>query len=343
MSVAQTLVDAWYQPRLTLLSALLLPLAAVYGSVVTLRRWMYRVGLFRVHRLPVPVVVVGNLTVGGAGKTPTVRALANALAIHGHRPGIVSRGYGGSAAAPRAVSRDDDPGLVGDEPLILATAGHPVFVGRDRVAAAHALLIAHPDCTVLLADDGLQHYALGRNVDVALIDSTRQLGNGFLLPAGPLREPAGRLQAMDAVVSLVPFDAPFPASRSGGRETAVTLVPLAFRNVKDYALTTGPERFRHGASSSPGEVHAVAGTANPQRFFASLKALGIAAIEHPFPDHHRFRAEDLDFPDAAAIVMTEKDAVKCREIADARSWYLPVEARLDPAFVTRVATLIGGR
>jgi tetraacyldisaccharide 4'-kinase len=218
-----------------------------------------------------------------------------------------------------------------------------VFVGRDRVAAARALLIAHPDCTVLLADDGLQHYALGRNVDVALIDSTRQLGNGFLLPAGPLREPAGRLKAMDAVVRLVPYDTPFPASQAGGRDTAVTLVPLAFRNVNDYALTTGPERFRHGASSTPGEVHAVAGTANPQRFFASLKALGIVATEHPFPDHHRFRAEDLDFPDATAIVMTEKDAVKCREIADARSWYLPVEARLDPAFITRVATLIGGR
>lgn len=341
MSAEQTLVDAWYRPRLTLWSTLLLPLAAVYGIVVTLRRWMYRVGLFRVHHLPVPVVVVGNLTVGGGGKTPAVRALANALAIHGHRPGIVSRGYGGSAATPRAVSRDDDPGVVGDEPLILATAGHPVFVGRDRVAAARALLAAHPDCTVLLADDGLQHYALGRNVDVALIDSTRHFGNGFLLPAGPLREPAGRLKAMDAVISQVPFDAPFPASQAGGRNTAMTLVPLAFRNVKDYALTTGPERFRR--DSATGQVHAVAGTAHPQRFFASLKALGITATEHPFPDHHRFRAGDLDFPDAAAIVMTEKDAVKCRDIADARSWYLPVEARLDPAFVARVATLIGGR
>ena len=341
MSGTQTLVDAWYRPRLTLLTAVLLPLAALYGIVVTLRRWLYRAGVFRVHRLPVPVVVIGNLTVGGGGKTPTVRALANALAIHGHRPGIVSRGYGGNAQSSRAVSRDDDPAVVGDEPLILATAGHPVFIGRDRVAAARALLGAHPDCTVLLADDGLQHYALGRTVDVALVDSTRQFGNGFLLPSGPLREPAGRLADMDAVVSLLPFDAPFPPAASGGRNTAVTLVPLAFRNVADYALTAGPERFRQGPDA--GAVHAVAGTANPQRFFASLKALGIGAVEHPFPDHHRFRAADLDFAGATAILMTEKDAVKCREIADARSWYLPVEARLDPAFIARVVTLIGGR
>ncbi len=337
MTAAQTLVDAWYQPRLTLLTAALLPLAWLYAGAMAIRRGLYRAGVLSIHRLPVPVVVIGNLTVGGGGKTPTVRALANALAARGHRPGIISRGFGGRVTAPRAVAPGDDPALVGDEPLILATAGHPVFIGRDRVAAARALLAAHPDRTVLIADDGLQHTALARDVDVVLVDGTRNLGNGQLLPAGPLREPARRLSAVQAIVRLVPFDEPFPPARDNGRETAVAQIPLAFRSVRDAAVTTGPERFRGQV------VHAVAGTANPQRFFASLAALDVAVVEHPFPDHHVFLAGDLDFPAAQAILMTEKDAVKCREIADDRAWYLPIEARLDPAFVARVATLIGGR
>lgn len=337
MSAAQSLVTAWYQPRLQWRTGSLAPFAALYGLVTGTRRALYNAGMLTIQRLPVPVVVVGNITVGGGGKTPMVRALARALAVHGHKPGIISRGYGGSAVAPRAVTPDDDPVVVGDEPLILSGAGYPVFIGRDRVAAARALLDAHADRTVLLADDGLQHYALGRDVEVVVIDGTRGFGNGWLLPAGPLREPVSRLRTVDAIVRLVPHDAPFPAARDGGRESAMAQVPLAFRNVADPTLTAGADRFRSGA------IHALAGTAHPARFFASLAALGIHATTHPFPDHHVFQPDDLVFAQASAVLMTEKDAVKCRGRVDARYWYLPIEARLDPAFVTRVATLIGGR
>jgi tetraacyldisaccharide 4'-kinase len=335
MSATARLVDAWYAPRLTAVTALLLPLAGLYAIVTAVRRLLYNAGLLRIHRVPVPVVVVGNLTVGGGGKTPLVRALAHALSVHGHKPGIISRGYGGSATAARAVTTRDDPAEVGDEPLLLATGGYPVFIGRDRVAAAAALLAAHPDRTVLVADDGLQHYALGRDVEVAVIDGTRGFGNGFLLPAGPLREPARRLASVDAVVTLVPYDAPFPAARNAGRDTAMAQVPLAFRNVLDPALTAGPERFRVAG------VHALAGTANPARFFASLAALRIDAQCHPFADHHAYAAADLAFADAVAVLMTEKDAVKCRGFADARCWYLPIEARLDPALLARIVKLLG--
>ncbi len=334
---ASRLVAAWYQPHLTPLTAALFPLSWLMRAGVRVRRALYDAGLMAVERMPVPVVVVGNLAVGGGGKTPAARALANALAIHGHRPGIVSRGYGGSARAATAVMPDSDPALVGDEPPILAGAGHPVFVAPRRADAARALLAAHPECTVIVADDGLQHYALARDVEIALVDGTRGLGNGQLLPAGPLREPPSRLASVDAVVTLVPYDAPFPAPRDNGRESAMAQIPLAFRNVADPALTAGPERFRRA------DVHALAGTANPARFFASLAALGIEATPHAFADHHRYAAADVEFANAAAVLMTEKDAVKCRGFADARFWYLPIEARLDPALVMRVVKLIGAR
>ncbi|MBS0321583.1 MAG: tetraacyldisaccharide 4'-kinase [Proteobacteria bacterium] len=336
MSAAR-LVDAWYSPHLTPLTAAFVPLSWLMRAGVRVRRALFDAGVLPVARMPVPVVVVGNLTVGGGGKTPAARALANALAVHGHRPGIVSRGYGGSARVPTAVTPDSDPALVGDEAPILAGSGHPVYVAPRRADAARALLAAHPDCTVIVADDGLQHYALARDVEIALVDGTRGLGNGRLLPAGPLREPASRLRSVDAVVTLVPYDAPFPQARDNGRESAMAQIPLAFRNVADPALTAGPERFRRA------DVHALAGTANPARFFASLAALGIDATPHPFADHHRYVRADLGFAGAAAILMTEKDAVKCRGFADARFWYLPIEARLDPALVARVVKLIGGR
>jgi tetraacyldisaccharide 4'-kinase len=335
MSAGSRLVDAWYRPRLTPLTLALLPLSWLYRAVAVVRRALYGAGVLRVTRLPVPVVVVGNLTVGGGGKTPAVCALADALALHGHRPGIVSRGYGGAATSVMAVTPDSDPAEVGDEPPILARGGHPVFIGRDRAAAGQALLAAHPDRSVLIADDGLQHYALARDVEVALIDGARGLGNGRLLPAGPLREPRARLDGVDAIVTLIPFDAPPPPARGDGRESAVVQIPLAFRSVRNPALTAGPGRFRGRA------VHALAGIAHPARFFASLASLGISATPHAFADHHRYTAADLAWDDAEAILMTEKDAVKCQSLADDRCWYLPIKARLDPALVARVVKLIG--
>ncbi len=334
MTTAERVVAAWYAPRVTVVAALLWPLSLPYRLVVALRRALYRVGILRAQRLPVPVIVVGNITVGGSGKTPLVRALAEDLARRGFRPGIVSRGYGGSDAGPAAVMADDDPLRVGDEPPLHAAAGFPVWIGRDRPAAARALLAAHPHCDVLISDDGLQHYALARDMEIVAVDGSRALGNGLMLPAGPLREPAARLAEADAVVRVTVTSAPSAPVAAG--ETQAPLVPLPWRNLRDPALVADPRQWR-------GEpVHALAGIGDPDRFFALLRGLGIDATTHPFPDHHRFVAAELDFPDAAAILMTEKDAVKCAGFADARCWCLPVRAELDPALAAHVEEKIRG-
>jgi tetraacyldisaccharide 4'-kinase len=337
----ERLEAAWYAPRLVPLAALLLPLTWLFAGVVALRRWLYRRGVLRSTRLPVPVVVIGNLTVGGTGKTPLAIALADALAQRGRHPGIVSRGYGASGAAPRAVAAGDDPADVGDEPLLLAAAGVPVFVARDRVAAARALLAAHPACDVILADDGLQHYALARDVEVVVVDGTRGFGNGRLLPAGPLREPPSRAADADAVVTLL---AAAPRRADGaadgaadGTRTTMTHEAAGLRNLADPARAVDPAAWPRGS------VHAVAGIGNPRRFFDLLARLGIEAVPHAFADHHAFTPGDLDFPGASAIVMTAKDAVKCARFADARLHALDIRAVIDPALVALILERIDGR
>lgn len=337
MSFSDRLVAAWYAPGLTPLTAALLPLSLLFRAACALRRWGYRAGLLRSAGLPVPVVVVGSLVVGGVGKTPLVRALAAALAQRGRRPGIVSRGYGGRNGAPRAVAPGDSPDLVGDEPLLLAADGAPVWVGRDRVAAARALLAAHPDCDVILADDGLQHYALRRTFEIAVIDDSRGLGNGQLLPAGPLREPPSRLAQVDAVVRLAEGDKPAAGDDDEGRQTAMTHEPLPWRNLVEPGAVADPRRWRGGV------VHAVAGIGNPQRFFDLLRRLGLDPVCHAFADHHRYTRAELAFPGATAIVMTEKDAVKCIALADGRCWCLPIRARIEPALVARLERTLRGR
>lgn len=332
---AQRLVRDWYEPRLTALTALLWPLSLVFGALAALRRAAYARGWRQVERLPVPVVVVGNITVGGSGKTPVVAALGCALRERGRRPGLVSRGYGGRTHGPRAALPGGDPAEVGDEPLILAQTGLPVFVGRDRAAAGRALLAAHPACDVIVCDDGLQHYRLARDVEIAVVDQARGVGNGILLPAGPLREPEARLDSVDAVVRLVSGDV--SRARDGdGRSTFTTQVPEPWRHLVDSARAADPAKW-----TGPG-VHAVAGIAHPQRFFASLRAQGIAAVEHAFPDHHAYTRRELDFPGATVILMTQKDAVKCEPFADERHWYLPVRATVDAALVDLVMEKIGG-
>ncbi|MFO1316893.1 MAG: tetraacyldisaccharide 4'-kinase [Burkholderiales bacterium] len=332
---AERVVAAWYAPRVTPIAALLWPLSLLFRAAAAARRALYRAGVLRAQRLPVPVVVVGNVTVGGGGKTPLACALAEALAARGFHPALVSRGYGGSATGERAVAPDDDPAVVGDEPLILAATGFPVWIGHDRVAAARALVAAHPACDVVIADDGLQHYRLARDVEVVAVDGTRNFGNGLVLPAGPLREPVARLATADAVVRVVGPGDPH-AVRAGGRETVALLEPLPWRNAVDASRTTDAAAWRGRA------VHAIAGIANPGRFFALVRAQGIAATEHAFPDHHPFSAADVAFPGAAAILMTQKDAVKCARLADARCWYLPVRAVLDPALVALVEDKVRG-
>ncbi len=336
MAFYQRLIAAWYAPRLTPLTAGLLPLSLLFRAVVAIRSAAYRARLLRSAALRVPVIVVGSILAGGTGKTPLTRALATALRQTGWRPGIVSRGYGGNASAPRAVAPGDDPAIVGDEPLLLAADALPVWIGRDRVAAAQALLAAHPECDVVLADDGLQHYALRRHFEIAVIDEVRGFGNAGMLPAGPLREPRSRLQRVDAVVRLVPSDSQ-PEPSGDGRETTMTYEPLPWRNLAHPDATAEARAWRAGM------IHAVAGIGDPERFFDLVRRLGFDPVCHPFPDHYRYTPADLAFQDAAAVLMTEKDAVKCIAFADSRWWYLPIRARIDPALVERVERTIRGR
>jgi tetraacyldisaccharide 4'-kinase len=336
MTLSSRLVADWYAPRLTALTALLVPAALAFGAIAGVRRALYRSGVLRVRRLPVPVVVVGNVTVGGSGKTPLAAALAEALAERGWRPGIVSRGHGriDMGGPPRLVAPDSDAAAVGDEPLILARAGVPVVVGRNRATAAYALLAAHPDTDVVVADDGLQHYRLARDFEVAVVDAGRGFGNGWRLPAGPLREPVRRLDSVDAVVTLITADAPSPSFAPNAWR--MTLEGRTFVRVADRSQS------QPAAAFSGTGVHAVAGIGNPERFFAHLRSLGIAATPHAFPDHHRFARGDLAIPAARAILMTEKDAVKCEAFADERCWYLPVRAHVDPALTSRVVEALRG-
>jgi tetraacyldisaccharide 4'-kinase len=335
VAFSDRLVAAWYAPRITPLAALLLPFSVLFRAAVAVRRLAYRTGLLPSSAVRVPVIVVGSIVVGGTGKTPLTRALSVALIQAGWSPGIVSRGYGGSNVAARAVTPGDDPQIVGDEALLLAGEA-PVWVGRDRIAAARGLLEAHPECDVVLSDDGLQHYALRRDFEIAVIDATRGFGNAQMLPAGPLREPRERLDRIDALVRLIGADPPSVA-RGDGRETTMSYEILPWRSVARPDARANPAAWRSGI------VHAVAGIGDPARFFDLLRALGFDPLCHAFPDHHRYTRADLVFPDAAAVLMTEKDAVKCRAFADSRWWYLPIRARIDPDLVARVERTIRGR
>jgi tetraacyldisaccharide 4'-kinase len=334
MRLRDRLIASWYAPRPTPLAVLLLPLALVFRTVVALRRLAYRAGVLRATRLPVPVIVVGNVTVGGSGKTPLAIALADALAAAGRRPGLVSRGYGGSEQGVREVRTGDAAAEVGDEPLLLAAGGHPVWIGRNRAAAGRALLAQHP-CDVIVCDDGLQHYALARDVEVAVIDAARGLGNGWMLPAGPLREPVARLRDVDAIVRLV--DAPGGAAGHPPRETTMTHVVAGVRNLVE------PQSRVDIAQWQGRRVHAIAGIGHPQRFFDLVARLGVRAVPHPFDDHHPFTREDLAIPGAEVILMTAKDAVKCLPFADERCHALDIRAELDPALVAFLMERLHGR
>ena len=308
-------MDHWY--RRGALSWLLWPASAVFGAVAAARRVLYRLCLLKSSHPGIPVIVVGNLSAGGTGKTPLVLWIAQFLRDKGWKPGIVSRGYGAAAGAPRAATIASRAEEVGDEPIVLARrSGCPVWVGADRVAVARSLRAAHPEVDVLVLDDGLQHYRLRRDVEIAVVDA-RGLGNGFLLPAGPLREPPSRLRSVHAVVS---HGAALPGQASMQLEGDLV-----------HRLGDASDR-RPAASFAGGKVHAVAGIGDPQRFFGHLVRLGVRPIEHPFPDHHPFRPADLEFGDDAPVVMTEKDAVKLRHAARPNWWVLPVTARLNPAF-----------
>lgn len=305
----------WY--RLGPWQLLLLPLSALFWLLSSLRRLAYRFGWLTVKVLPAAVIVVGNITVGGTGKTPLVLWLAQFLRQHGYRPGIISRGYGGTAKAPRQVDLADDAAQSGDEPLLLARdSACPVWTGRDRVATGRALLAAHPECNVIISDDGLQHYRLARDVEIVVVDGARRLGNGLLLPAGPLREGRWRLGQVDAVVMNGVGEI------AGDVQFRMSLKGTVLRNLNSGATLDA-------AGFKGKKLHAVAGIGHPQRFFETLRGLGLEIEAHAFPDHYVYRSGDLAWPDAAAILMTEKDAVKCAAFADPRYWSLPVQAEVN--------------
>ncbi|TNC95454.1 MAG: tetraacyldisaccharide 4'-kinase [Gallionellaceae bacterium] len=309
----------WY--RLSPLHVILYPVSLIFRVLVSLRRFLYRSGVFIAPKFHVPVIIVGNISVGGTGKTPLTLWLAQQLIEEGWHPGIISRGYRKSksdGSLPLCVTAEDLPDEVGDEPLLMAQRNLcPVWIGRDRPAVASALLLAHPECDIILSDDGLQHYRLHRDAEIAVIDGARRFGNGLLLPAGPLREPVSRLHDVDAIVV------------NGGdaqeNEFGMSLHGTRFHNLLN------PEIIVTANELSGQRLQAIAGIGHPQRFFDHLQELGLHCSVRAFADHHDFTASDLAFDDADAILMTEKDAVKCAAFATEKHWVLRVDAQVSPA------------
>ena len=303
---------------------LLLPLTGIYWLLVVLRRCLYQVGILGSQRAVAPVIVVGNITTGGTGKTPVTIWLASQLKAHGFSPGIVSRGYGGSkASTSMRVDIASDPAVVGDEPVLLARrSGCPVVVDKDRFRAAEMLVADGAD--VIIADDGLQHYRLARTYEICVIDGARGLGNRYLLPAGPLRETITRLNEVDQVL----FNGPLKKS-----DAALSVVE---QNCIEFELRASQVSRLNGSLTQPIEsfagttVHAVAAIGNPQRFFDLLRAQGMQVIEHAFPDHAAVSTRQIEFGDDFAVLMTEKDAVKLDSAVADKFWTVPVELTMDP-------------
>ena len=325
MDSLRNLVDeVWYGKHP--LSTLLLPLAWIFHGISWARRAIYSSHLLNVYRAPVPVIVIGNLSVGGTGKTPLSIWLARKLRDWGFKPGVIARGYRGQATHwPQQVRADSDPFAVGDEAIIIARqTGLPVAVGPRRGEDIEAL-IKHSQVNIIISDDGLQHYALARDVEIIVIDGIRRLGNGRCLPAGPLRESQTRVTEADLVVSNgLAARGEFPMRYRAG----------FMRRVDGGGEDVSFEAFEQKS------VHAVAGLGNPQSFFASLKRNGFRCQHHAFPDHHVYSPGELDFGDRLPIVMTEKDAVKCEHFADERFWYVPIEVDLPEVFERRLKTIL---
>jgi len=324
------LMQCWQQRGL--LARVLLPLGWLFFALAGLRRQAYQRGWLRSQKLPVPVVVIGNLIAGGAGKTPLTLWLAQQLRSLGRKPGIVSRGYGRTDASIQKVGAGGTAVEVGDEPLLLAQRSScPVFVGADRAAAAAQLLQAHPECDVILCDDGLQHLRLARDIEILVMDR-RGLMNGWPLPAGPLREPVERASRVDALVLH---------DNDQIRVDGVPTFRMGLAGSCFYRLDAPDERL---VPTSLQGLHlaAFAGIGEPQRFFDHLTALGLVFEPHAFSDHHRYTRADFSFP-ADALLTTEKDALKCKGLTDVPIWVLPVEAVVEPDLACFVLEKIDGR
>lgn len=296
------------------LSILLLPLSGVFCLLAALRKYLFHTGLLHSYRAPVPVVIVGNISVGGTGKTPLIIELVRQLQQAGIKPGVISRGYGGQSTLwPQLVDSTSTAKQVGDEPvLIFQRTGCPLVVGPDRQQDIE-LLLSSQACDLILSDDGMQHYALKRDKEIAVVDASRQFGNGFCLPSGPLREPVKRLMTVDLVLL------------NGGNkeENAFNL-----QSLECFSVSSGSGKSCRLTDFTSHKVHAIAGIGNPQRFFDMLSEQGIEVIPHVFPDHYQYAITDLQFDDDYPVLMTEKDAVKCHSFALHNHWAVQVNAVL---------------
>ncbi len=320
MVISDLAEEVWYEEHS--LAYVLTPVSWLYQAFMFLRSITYRCGLIPVLRLDVPVIVIGNITVGGTGKTPLTIWMAQYLKSKGMSPGIVSRGYGGKLSEKiQQVRPDSNPVLVGDEPVIIArNTQSPVAVGKNRYLAAKGLL-EHQNVDVIICDDGLQHLRIGRNIEIAVIDGDRRYGNGKCLPAGPLREPESRLDSVDFIVSN---------ARTKRGEHLMEYIPGKLRSVKNPEITQDIEAFKGKT------VHAVSGVGNPARFHSYLRSHDLQLIKEEFSDHHNFTASELRYGDEFPTVMTEKDAVKCEEFATEDMWYLPISAQMANTFIHRL-------
>jgi len=316
----------WYRTHLPVWPPvwLLLPLSWLFCFIAVFRRKIYRLNLKKSFATHVPVVVIGNIVVGGSGKTPLLISLCEYIQKNGFKPGVVSRGYGGSVTGVKQVVESDSAELVGDEPLMVQQRTNvPVVVGADRVAAIDYLL-KNNQCDIVLSDDGLQHYRMKRDLEIAVVDSQRKFGNGFCLPAGPLRERMSRLNDVDIVV--------YNGATTKTADDCLYTLQIASVN----KLNSGEVKPLSSFVNST--VHAVAGIGHPARFFEQLRKLDIEVIEHAFPDHHGYQQSDFDSWHQDCILMTEKDAVKCQHLLLPDTWVVMVEADLSDVLESRLSS-----
>ena len=296
----------------------LLPLSAIYLLISFARKYLYRFNLLKSFKIQVPVIVIGNITSGGTGKTPLVIHLANELKKNGYHPGIISRGYGSKRNGVSEVNKKSDVESIGDEPILIHKHTHlPVFIAKDRVLAAKALIKKYKKIDVILSDDGMQHYRLRRDIEILVIDGTRRFGNGYLLPAGPLREPKRKVKSVDAIVC---------------NEKKVIDGSYLMKYKSYFLINLKTKKKIPLNKVRLNNLHAVAGIGNPDRFFNYLKALGLVFDSSSYKDHYRFTKKDFKTMNDKNIIMTEKDAVKCEKFARDNFWYLPVVAEIDSKF-----------